>query len=108
MFVGFVELGDHAGEGIADARYLGEPVFGNQLLERQRAQRQVLGGATVGTGAVGIATRQLQPLGQLPEKDRDCCSVEFGHAGQGIRHEQPAHAGAGSRRQTRSSTGLRS
>jgi hypothetical protein len=68
MVAGFVELGDHAGKGIADTRNFGEPAFGDQPLQRQRAQRQVVGGAAIGPRAIGIVPGQFQPLGQLPQE----------------------------------------
>ena len=55
MLAGFVELG-------------GEPAFGDQPLKRQGAQRQVVGRAAIGPRAIGIASGQFQPLGQLPQK----------------------------------------
>jgi hypothetical protein len=70
---------NHAGEGIADARNFGEPAFSNQPLQRQWAERQVLGGAAIGTGAIGIAARQFQPLSQLPKEFRYRRSIQFGH-----------------------------
>lgn len=60
-----MKLGDHAGQGFADTRNFDEPPFGDQPLERQRTERQVVGGAAISTGTIGIAARQFQPLSQL-------------------------------------------
>jgi hypothetical protein len=63
-----MELGDHAGEGIADARNFGEPALGDQPLQRQRTERQVVGGTAIGMGAIEIIACQFQSLSQLAKE----------------------------------------
>ena len=84
MMARLMELGDHAGDGIADARDFGEPAFSDQPLQRQRTERQVVGGAGIGTGTVGIAARQFQPLSQLPEEFRNRGSIQLGHVRRSV------------------------
>ena len=68
MMARFMKLGDHTGEGIADARNFGEPAFSDQPLQRQRTERQIFRSAAVSAGAIGIGARQFQPLSQLPKE----------------------------------------
>ena len=70
MLASLMELGDDAGQGVADTGNLGEAAFRDQPVQRQRAKRKVLGGTAIGPGAIGVAARQLHPLGDLPKECR--------------------------------------
>ena len=45
-----------------------------------RRGQNAAGRAAAGTGAIGVAARQLQPLSDLPKECRNCCGIELGHA----------------------------
>ncbi len=57
-----VKLGDDVGDHIADAGDLGEPIFGDEHVQRDGKGRQAVGGPRVGFGPVGVAATQRGPL----------------------------------------------
>jgi hypothetical protein len=68
MGSGPMKLGDDAGDGFTDARDLGEAVFLDQHVERDRKCGEAVRSARVGLGTVRIAAAQCRPLRILSQQ----------------------------------------
>ena len=74
-----VDFRDDGGERVADAGDLRQAFFGDELLQRERAQSQIIGGPGVGARTVRIAALQFHALGELAQDLRDGGGIGSGH-----------------------------
>ena len=74
-----MQPGDDVRDGLADAGDFAQTLFVNDLGERLGKGAQALGGARIGSGAIGIAAAQGGPLPEFAQQLDNLRGVDRGH-----------------------------